>query len=82
MKKRIFLAVVIVVIATAAAGWNYSQSNNKIEMSELALDNINALAAGEHGPDWGKHKLVTISGKQCCTEDPYLDCNGAFSPCN
>ena len=32
------------------------------------------------GPDWDHYKLV-FEGKQCCTEDPYLDCSGVYSPC-
>lgn len=81
MKKKI-IGVALVAAMAVTAGWNYNQSQNEMAMSDLALANVDALARGEGGPDWGHHKLVTLSdGKQCCKEDPYLDCNGSYSPC-
>ena len=50
MKKRIFGAALLVAIAVAA-GWNYNQSINEVPLSDLALDNAEALAQGE--TDWG-----------------------------
>ena len=45
MKKYILS---IAVIATAAiAGWNYQQNQESIELSDLALDNVEALAEWE-----------------------------------
>lgn len=48
MKKKVFGAVALIAIAVAA-GWNYQQNNNKVEMSDLTLENIEALASGEGG---------------------------------
>lgn len=46
MRKKVLYAVVIVGL-TAAASWNYQQNQNKVEMSDLTLANIEALARGE-----------------------------------
>ena len=48
MKKRIFGAALLVAIVVAA-GWNYQQNINEVEFSDLALDNVEALASGESG---------------------------------
>lgn len=45
MKKSI---LAIAVIATAAiAGWNYQQNQESVEMSDLTLENVEALARNE-----------------------------------
>ncbi|MBQ8529987.1 MAG: NVEALA domain-containing protein [Parabacteroides sp.] len=44
MTKRI-LSVITFVAVVAVAGWNYNQ--NTIELSELTLNNVEALASGE-----------------------------------
>ena len=44
--KKIILA--IAVIATAAiAGWNYQQNKQNVVLSDLAMENVEALAKGE-----------------------------------
>ena len=80
MKKKIF-SVVAAVAVVAAAGWSYQQSKQYDGMSDLAMENVEALATGEHGPDWDHHKLV-YEPRACCKQDPYLDCSGVYSPCN
>ncbi len=40
--KKLFGIMALAAIA-AAAGWNFSQSQNKMELSDLALANINGL---------------------------------------
>lgn len=45
--KKLFGIMVIVAIA-AIAGWNFSQSQNKVEMSDLVFANIEALANPEN----------------------------------
>lgn len=46
MKKKIFGAVLITVVAVAA-GWNFNQIKNEMELSDLALANMEALARNE-----------------------------------
>ena len=46
--KKIILSVAVVATA-AIAGWNYQQNQNKAEMSDLTLANVEALASGESG---------------------------------
>lgn len=35
---------VIAFAAIAAAGWNYQQNKNEVQLSDLALENVEALA--------------------------------------
>ena len=50
MKLKIFLAVLFTAIALAA-GWNFSLSQNEVELSDLALANVEALARRESDTD-------------------------------
>lgn len=50
MKKKIFGAALIAAMAVAA-GWNFNKSQNEMELSDLALANIEALARGEDSND-------------------------------
>ncbi|MDR1340907.1 MAG: NVEALA domain-containing protein [Prevotellaceae bacterium] len=45
MKKKVFYLVCVAIIGIAA--WNVSKSNNDVSLSDVALDNIEALASGE-----------------------------------
>ena len=49
MKKKIFGAALIAAMAITA-GWNFNQSKNEIELSNLALANVEALANTEDNP--------------------------------
>lgn len=46
MKKKILGAVLIAAMVLAAS-WNFNQSKNEMELSDLALANVEALARGE-----------------------------------
>ncbi len=48
MKKKIMYAVTFVALAVVA-GWNYQQNQKEVAMSDLTLENIEALASGEGG---------------------------------
>lgn len=50
MKKRILGAALLVAIAVAA-GWNYQQNKQDVQLSDLALTNVEALASGEGSGD-------------------------------
>ena len=52
--KKLFGIMALAAIA-AAAGWNFCQNQDKVELSDLALANIEALARNEG------------SGKTCYT---------------
>lgn len=47
MKKALYAVAVIATIAIA--GWNYQQ-NKEVELSDLAMANVEALAQGEINP--------------------------------
>ena len=44
--KKIILSVAVVATA-AIAGWNYQQNQQSVELSDLAMENVEALATGE-----------------------------------
>ncbi len=46
MGKKFFGVIAFAAIAVAA-GWNYQQNKQEVELSDLALDNVEALARGE-----------------------------------
>ena len=46
MGKKIFGVIAFAAIAVAA-GWNYQQNKQNIKLSDLALENVEALASGE-----------------------------------
>lgn len=49
MKKKV-LGIVTAVAVVAIAGVNYLQMNQSVELSDLALANVEALAQGEINP--------------------------------
>lgn len=68
MKKALYTVAVIATVAIA--GWNYQQ-NKEVELSDLAMANVEALASGE-------------SGVQCHIDPSYVYyCNiyDSYAPC-
>lgn len=51
MKKNIF-GVALIAAMAVAAGWNFNQSKNEVNLSDLALTNVEALASGESSGGW------------------------------
>ena len=49
MKK--FIGIALIAVAALTAGWNFSQSQNEVELTDLALANVEALARGESGKE-------------------------------
>lgn len=60
MKKKIFGAVLITAMAVAA-GWNFNQSKNETQLSDLTLANVEALA----------HEEGIQSGDACYSDGKY-----------
>ena len=46
------LGVIAFAAIAAAAGWNYQQNTNEVQLSDLALENAEALARGESGTEY------------------------------
>ena len=46
------LGVIAFAAIAAAAGWNYQQNKNEVQLSDLALENAEALARGESANDY------------------------------
>lgn len=51
MGKKFFGVIAVVAIA-AVAGWSYQLNEPEVELSDLALENVEALARGESGTDY------------------------------
>ena len=80
MKKKI-LGVAVIAIVALSAGWNINQCDSVIQLSDLALDNVEALASGE-GPDWQGFKTVYGPSRTCCQRDAqYKVCSGSHQEC-
>lgn len=79
MKK--FLGIIVIAAVATVAGWNFNQSKNEVELSDLTSANIDALARGEAGPDWGHTKLKYNGANACCEDNPYHSCSGIYKPC-
>ena len=75
--KKLFGIMALAAIA-AAAGWNFSQSQNKMELSDLALANINALAEQECTPSVGCSCWWTDESYTKCCEGGWFGCK----PCD
>jgi len=75
MKKRTIGFVVVSAIVVASAGWTYQQSRQEVELSELALENIEALANGELPPN-----CRGVMNRTCCvignTHHIYCEASG------
>ena len=72
MRKKILGIAVMAVVAVAAA-WNINQSENEIKLSDLALDNVEALASGEGGSGY-----CSYSGGGCIIK--YSDGTSTYIP--
>lgn len=48
---RKLFGIIAVAAVAATAGWNFSQSLNEMELSDLALANVEALARYESADD-------------------------------
>lgn len=72
MGKKIIGVIAFAAIAVAA-GWNYQHNKQEVELSDLALENIEALASCERtaGSCWLDTRSV------CCDAGDY-----GCSPCD
>lgn len=79
MKKAL---LTVAVVATAAiAGRNYQQNQNKVEMSDLALANVEALARYEDPNEGHGMKMEncerngSVVGQRCVSAEYWRICN-------
>lgn len=63
MKKYIIGSLAIATIAIA--GWNFNQKS-EVQLTDLALDNVEALASGESGGVNNKALAQKPNGSYCC----------------
>lgn len=75
MKRKIFGAALIAAMALAA-GWNFNQSKKEVELADLTVANMEALAHNEgtgvhnHGPTGNP-----LFGSKYCKNQNQVDCN-------
>lgn len=60
--KKLF-GIIAIAAVTAAAGWNFSQNQNEVELSDLVLANVEALARYED--DYCPNGCLDESGDGC-----------------
>ena len=60
---------VIAFAAIAAAGWNYQQNKNEVQLSDLALENVEALAWDENKSNYHLFPCPSSSGNECRFKD-------------
>lgn len=89
MRKKLFGVAVIAALAITA-GWNYQQNKQSVELSELALANIEALARGEDSNDPNRGSGVKkvdckdssgrITGTKCTSQEatPWDTCHYVY----
>ena len=64
IKKIAAMAMIVAVAVTA--GWNFYQNTQEMEMNELALANVEALASGETLVlECDSYSVVIICKKNC-----------------
>ena len=68
MKKKIF-GVALIAAMALAAGWNFNQSKNEVELSDLALANVEALARYEDQND----RCTEFSSFRCISNGVVYD---------
>ena len=70
MKKKMLGIIAFAAIA-AVAGWNYNQNMNNVNLSDLALENVEALAGGENiNPDCPNGCISGGGGCFCYVDYP------------
>lgn len=74
---RNYIKLGFVVAAVAVAGWNINQEKQDVELSDLALANVDALATRESTcVDCYNFKLVSYdSGCKICKSASNKSCN-------
>lgn len=74
MKKKVFSVVAVAILGITAA-WNVNKAENEVSLSNIILDNVEALAACE-----------TTAGGSCYWTNGYERCchggNFGCSPCD
>ena len=76
--KKLFGIMALVAIA-ATASWNFCQNQDKVELSDLSLVNVEALAQSELLPDACHYTIVVRPGTDL---KPTRDCiDGGSSFC-
>ena len=67
MKKKIY-GIVLINIMAMADGWNFNKSTNEVNLSDLTLVNVEALALSEKDYDkkiWERHSHEDNSRYGC-----------------
>ena len=71
---KLFGIMALAAIA-AAAGWNFGQNQNEIELSDLTLANTEALAQGELLPGDNRYIVRVGTGGSISGGDVHVEIN-------
>lgn len=84
MKKHI-IGVIAFAAIDVAAGWGYIQNKQNVELSDLAMENIEALANGEANPGdpcyKGAYDSTLPEAIKCAHPCVKERCGGAVDKC-
>ena len=72
--KKLFGIMALAAIA-AAAGWNFGQNQNEIELSDSTLANTEALAQGELLPGDNRYIVRVGTGGSISGGDVHVEIN-------
>lgn len=72
MKKKI-LGFTIIATTVIISAWNINRNSHTVSLSDLALDNIEALASGEGSENHSSYHYDPVLNKNIC--------NGPGSSC-
>lgn len=72
MKKKI-LGITIIVTTAIISAWNINKNSHTVSLSDLAFDNIEALASGENSEKHSSYHYDSVLNKNIC--------NGPGSSC-
>ncbi|MDR2119829.1 MAG: NVEALA domain-containing protein [Tannerella sp.] len=78
MKKKILVFMIVMAIV-ALAGWNVSQSRSEEGLSDVALENVEALAEGEATITCSNPNSNPYGGQ--CYEMDTTSCGGSWCGC-
>lgn len=75
--KRI-IGIILIVVAAATGVWNFNQTQNEVELSDLALANVEALATPETDDEF---TAATGCYATCCSSTCKQHQNASSSKC-
>ena len=80
--KKFYKYIAVIAIATAAGFTTYSTQGNKLHLSSLAIENVEALANEEYGMEYHLIPCPSFHGNECTTSQYNYPTCGTPTYCN